>query len=136
MIMDRMSNMLSNIKNHSMAGRTVLEIPYTKECEAVAKVLKERGFLEGMKIFKEVKSSAQGGKKMMRLDLIVADGTPKITVIKRISKPGRRVYMGSAKLKKVAGGFGVLVVSTSRGVMSGDEAKKKKLGGEVICSVL
>lgn len=132
MIMDRMSNMLSSIKNHSMAGRTSLEFPYTKECDAVAKVLKERGFIEGIKVFKEPKSS----KKMMRLDLIVVDGAPKITQVKRISKPGRRIYMGSSQLRRVAGGFGVLVVSTSRGVMSGDDAKKKKLGGEVICSVL
>ncbi len=131
MSMDRISNMLSSLKNSSMAGRSTLEIRYSKECESIAKVLKSKGFLEDIKVFKKEKSSI----KMIHIEFVKEDGIIKLSHVKRISKPGRRIYRGYKDLKPVLQGLGVLLVSTSRGILSGDEAYKKKLGGEVLGEV-
>jgi len=127
--MDRLSNMLSSLKNASMAKKSYVEIFYSKECEGVANVLKEAGFLEGVKTFKSKGKSHKG----LRMDLAKEGDEFVLSEVQRMSKPGRRLYIGSGDIKPVVGGHGVLIVSTSRGIMSGDEAKKKKLGGELIC---
>jgi small subunit ribosomal protein S8 len=131
MTIDQLSNMLSSIKNAAMVGRPFIEVVYTKENEEVAKRLKEEGFLKDLKVFKESGKSY----KMMRLDISYDNGIAKISDVRRISKPGRRVYKGFKEMPVVAGGYGVLVVSTSRGILTGKEAKKRKLGGELICEV-
>lgn len=131
MSVDRISNMVSAIKNGSMADRDIVEVPYTKECEAIAKVLKEKGFLDDIKVFKKEKSTS----KMLSLKLSRDGETIKLSEAKRVSKPGRRIYKGSQELKPVLQGLGVMIISTSRGVMDAREAKKKKLGGEIICEV-
>lgn len=131
MSMDRISNMVSSLKNCSMAGKDILEIPYTKECEDIAKVLKSREYIEEVKTFKNEGSTF----KMLSIKLAKDGDHMRLTEAKRVSKPGRRVYRGYQELKPVLGGIGVLVVSTSRGIMDSLEAKKKKLGGEVICKV-
>ncbi len=123
---DRLSNMLSSLKNAAMVGKPFVELPYTKECEGVANVLREAGYLEGVKTFKEKGKNY----KSLRLDL-----NSKISQVRRISKPGQRMYSSAAKLNLVAGGMGVLVVSTSKGILPGREAKKRKLGGEILCEV-
>jgi small subunit ribosomal protein S8 len=123
--------MLSSIKNASMANKKSLEVVYTKECEEVAKSFKKNGFLENVRSFKEEGS----GFKKLHLDLAFEGGAPKVTDVKIYSKPGRRIYKGYRDLGKVLGGYGATVVSTSRGVMDGMEARKKKLGGELICQI-
>ncbi len=125
MSLDTLSNMLSRLQNASLAGRRELELSHTKQCEAVAKVLADTGFLTEVKVFKDKDT----GRKGLHLEL----GT--ITRAVRVSKPGLRVYKGNKELRPVAGGTGVLIISTSRGVMSGTDARKKKLGGEVLCKV-
>jgi len=114
-----------------MAGRDTLEIRHSTECEEIAKVLKQKGFLEEVKVFKREKSSI----KMIHMELTKEDGKIKLSHVKRISKPGRRIYKGSKELRPVLQGLGVLLVSTSRGIMSGGEAYKKNLGGEVLGEV-
>ncbi len=131
MSVDRISNMVSSIKNSAMADRDVLEIPYTRECEDIAKVLKDNKFIEEIKIFKKEKSSS----KMLSLKLLREDGKIKLSQTKRVSKPGMRVYKGHEELRPVLQGLGVLIVSTPRGIMDGRVARKKKLGGEIICEV-
>ncbi|MBP7927635.1 30S ribosomal protein S8 [Patescibacteria group bacterium] len=132
MSLDRLSNMLSALKNASMAKKPYVELAHTNQCESVAKVLKNSGFLSEVKVFKDKGASF----KNLRLELAKEDDTSfKVTQVKRISKPGRRLYRAYADLRPVAGGIGVAVVSTSRGIMSGSEARKKKLGGEIICEV-
>ena len=128
---DRISNMLSALKNAAMANNDFVETYYTKQCEGVAKVLKEAGYLEGVKTFKPKGKSYKG----LRLDLAKNDGAFVLTDVIRVSKPGRRLYSTSSELTPFYGNAGVLVVSTSRGIMSGREAKRKKLGGELICQV-
>ena len=114
-----------------MAGRDTLEVPYTLECESIAKVLKQKDFIEDIKVFKKENSST----KMLKITLAKDGNVIKLSEAKRISKPGRRIYKSAQELKPVLQGLGVVVVSTSRGIMDGREAKKKKLGGEVICEV-
>ena len=114
-----------------MARKEFIEIPYTKMCEDTAKILKQNSFLDEVKVFKEKDSTHKG----LRLVLSYKDGTPALTDIKRVSKPGRRIYSGARDLKPVSGGYGVSIVSTSRGLVTNLEARKKKLGGEVILKV-
>ncbi len=105
---------------------------YTKEAEAVAKVLESKGFLENVKVFKEKDASY----KKLHLDITYDENNlPKITNVKRVSKPGRRIYLSSKDLRVSKSGYGTFVVSTSRGVMDSKDAKYKKLGGEVLCEV-
>lgn len=131
MSIDRLSNMLSTIKNTSLSGKSSLEVIYSKECEEVAKVLKERGFLQSVKIFKPEKSVV----KRLHIELIKTEGFISPVEAVRVSKPGRRIYRKAEDLGKFRRGFGVMVVSTPKGIMSAEDARKKKLGGEVICQV-
>ena len=131
MSIDRISNMLSMLKNATMAKKTFIEVPHTNQIEVIANVLKEKGFIDGIKTFKLKGKSF----KMLRLDIAYENGVPKITDVKKISKPGHRVYVSFSELKKVAAGYGVQVISTSRGVLDSGVAKSKKLGGELICEV-
>ncbi len=129
--MDRISQMLSSIKNAAMARRKDLEITYTKECESIAKILKSRNFLSEVKTFKPQDLAY----RKLHLTLVYENGLPKITDVQRVSKPGRRIYKGYDDIHRVQSGYGVAVVSTSRGIMTGEDARKKKLGGEIICHV-
>lgn len=131
MSIDRLSNMLSAIKNAAMAGRDDIEIRYSKECESVAKVLEKKGYLEGVKVFKQ----EDGEGKMLHIGIVKEEGIAKLSEVKRVSKPGRRIYKKYTELRPVLQNLGVSVISTSRGIMSGGEAKTKKLGGEILCEV-
>lgn len=114
-----------------MANNAFVETIHTKELEEVAKTLKKAGFLEEVKVFKQEGNSFKG----LHLDLVKENGKVKLLDLKRFSKPGRRVYKSYKDIGKSMGGFGIFVVSTSRGIMDGSEARKKKLGGELICEV-
>lgn len=129
---DTVANMLSGIKNASLVSKEFIEIPYSKMNESVAKVLKKSDFISEVKVFKEKGVT----HKSLRIDLAYEEGESKIRDIKRVSKSGRRIYLGFEKIKRVKPEFGVIVVSTSKGAMSGEEARKKKLGGEIICEVI
>ncbi|EKD96130.1 MAG: 30S ribosomal protein S8 [uncultured bacterium] len=130
MLNDRLANMLSTIKNAYAISKPSVEMAHSKQMEEVAKVLEKAGFLKNVKVFKESGVSF----KKLHLDLTYDNGMAKISNIVRVSKPGRRVYKNYSDLKPVVGGFGISVVSTSRGIMSDSDAKKRKLGGEVICT--
>lgn len=129
--MDPIANMLSTIKNASMSRKASVVIPFSMEKEKIAGVLKDGGFLTEVKVFKEKDTVG----KSIRLDIAYDNGLPRLTELKRVSKPGRRVYKGYAELRPVVGGLGYMVLSTSRGVMTSHEARKKKLGGKVLCLV-
>lgn len=148
MSVDTLSNMTSAIKNTVMVGKTYLEVPYSRQSEEVAKAIKDRGFFESVKVFKAelaprkakakiTTSSKEKDRTFKKLGITLAseNGVVKISQIKRISTPGYRVYKKSEDLGRTRGGFGYLIVSTSRGIMGGSEARKKKLGGEVICEI-
>lgn len=129
--MDRISNMLTTIKNAIRAEKPFIEVVHTSYAEKIAKVIQAKGFIKEVKVFKPEGSSF----KKLRIDFDYDGTMPLIDDIKIVSRPGRRVYKSADELRRVSAGYGVQVVSTSRGVMSSEEAKKKKLGGEVICEV-
>jgi small subunit ribosomal protein S8 len=131
MSIDRVSNMLSALKNAAMVGNAFIEVSYTKQIENISNVLKEKGFLSEVKTFKPAGSSF----KMLHLGLAFNNEVCRISDVKRISKQGHRRYASADKLKKIEGGNGIQIVSTSRGILDSMTAKSKKLGGEIICEV-
>ena len=140
-IMDPIADLLSTIKNAQMVGKAQAELPYSKIKEALALLLEKEGYLSEVKVFKPKGSSFKllslGLKYLARPDEPGArrEGEPSISKVRRISRPGRRVYVGKGKLPRVLGGRGVAIVSTPRGLMTAREARKRDLGGEVICEV-
>ena len=126
---DPIADMLTRIRNAHIAGKFEVAIPGSTQKLAIANVLESEGYISG------VKEVTDGVKNTITLDLKYFEGKPVIEQIERISKPGRRVYKSSSDIPKVDGGLGVAIVSTSKGVMSDNQARKSGLGGEVICFV-
>lgn len=129
--MDTVGDFLSQIKNGFMAGKKQVRTPASKLRLGLAKILASQGFLGDVKEEKIDKT-----KKELVVDLVYDEKErPIITEIKRVSTPGRRIYVTADKIPYVLGGQGVVVLSTSKGLMVGREAREKNLGGEVICTV-
>ena len=130
--MDTVANLLSIIKNAYMVNKPSVEVVYSKHLEAISEVLESKGFIKKVKTFKFKGKAFKG----LHLDLAYDDSDlPVLMDIKRVSKPVRRIYKKASEIKSVNGGHGLLVISTPRGVMSDEDARKKRLGGEVICKV-
>lgn len=129
--MDTVSDLITTIRNAQMVKKLSVEVPYVTLSENVLSVLKEHAYVSDFKKFKDSKTKFP----MLRIDLAYTDGEPAISEIKKVSKPGRRVYKKATELRMVKGGLGLLIVSTPRGVISGAEARKRKLGGEVLCEI-
>lgn len=127
--MDPIADMINSLKNAGNAGRDSLTVPFSKLKENIAKVLLSEGFI------KSVEKKAVGGKPMLSIDLFVENRVPKIKGVSRYSKTSKRVYRKSSELRPVKNGYGALVLSTPKGVMSGRNAKKEKVGGEVLFSI-
>jgi small subunit ribosomal protein S8 len=128
--MDPIADLLTRIRNGSRASHEKIDIPHSKVKEGVAQVLKQLGFIKNIRV---VKDNKQG---MMRVYLKYdADGNSAVTYLKRESRPGLRKYVKAEKIPEVRTGFGVAIISTSSGIMSGQQAKEKRMGGEYICSV-
>ena len=127
-VTDPIADALTILRNASFAKKQVAELRNSKIVEEILKIFKKEGFISNYKIIKDTK---QG---LLRVYLTYdKDGTPAILGIKRISKPGLRIYKQSDELPKVYGGLGVAVISTSKGMMTDNEARAGSMGGEVIC---
>ncbi len=126
---DPIADMLTRIRNGIAVNQKEVSMPYSKIKESVAKILKETGFIENVAV-----DDSQNFKRLS-LQLSTENGNSNITEIVRLSKPGRRSYASSSEIPVVKRGRGVVVVSTSQGIMSGDKAKENKIGGELICRV-
>ena len=128
--MDTVSEFLTRIRNAGDARHEKVDIPASKLREGVANILAKTGFIRSFKIAKD---SKQG---LMRIYLKYSEsGEHAISSISRVSRPGRRIYVKSLEIPEVRSGLGVTILSTNQGIMSGSDAKKKNLGGEVICKV-
>jgi small subunit ribosomal protein S8 len=126
---DPIADMLIRIKNGGNAGKDIVEIPFSNLKEAIAKVLFAEGFIT---------SYAKKGKKVQKtLEVGIAyEGKkPRVADVARMSKPSRRYYLSVDEIKPVKNGFGLMVMSTPKGVMSGDEAKKSQVGGEALFKI-
>ena len=126
---DPIADMLTRIRNAATARHTRVLIPASKMKLAIARVLKEEGYIKDIEILKD---NPQG---TLRLTLRYVDKKPVVTQLKRVSKPGLRVYAGKTELPRVLGGLGIAIISTSHGLMSGRAAKRAGLGGEVVAYV-
>ncbi|HAL50041.1 MAG: 30S ribosomal protein S8 [Candidatus Uhrbacteria bacterium GW2011_GWD2_41_121] len=129
MMTDPISDMLTRIRNASKVRKQIVDVPMSKMKFALAKVLQNEGYLDAVEKVDGLKGVN------IRLRLKYENNEPKIMVINRISRPGRRVYVQSTELPTVRSGFGVAIVSTPNGLMTNVEARKRRLGGELICEV-
>jgi len=129
MMTDPIADMLTRIRNALSAGKLNVNMPDSKQKRAIAQVLKDEGFIAD---FAQAEADA---KPVLNIDLKYYQGKPVIENIKRISRPGLRIYKGKNELPKVMGGLGVAIVSTSKGLMSDRAARKAGFGGEILCTV-
>ena len=126
---DPVADMLSRIRNAILVNKTQVDLPYSKLKHTIANELKKTRFIE------EVTVDGDGISKQLHIEINKPGTNAKITAIEKVSKPGRRVYAKVEDIPTIKNGRGVVLVSTSQGVMSGDDAKRKRVGGELICKV-
>ncbi|MGH8649509.1 MAG: 30S ribosomal protein S8 [Burkholderiales bacterium] len=130
MVTDPIGDLLVRLKNGAQRRHETITVPSSKLKRAILELLTREGYLDG------VEDGVQDGHPVLSVRLrYVDDGQPMITGLARISKPGRRVYVGSKDITKVRNGIGMSILSTSRGVMTDQESRRNKLGGEMLCSV-
>jgi small subunit ribosomal protein S8 len=127
---DPVGDMLTRIRNAQMRGKSTVSTPASKLRAWVLDVLADEGYIRGYE-----KTSSTDGHGAIEISLKYFDGIPVIKELKRISKPGRRVYLGVKDITQVRQGLGLSIVSTPQGVMSDANARAKNVGGEVICTV-
>ncbi len=130
MLTDPVADMLTRIRNAGLVKSEKVDIPASRMKLEIAKILKEEGFIRAYKILKDKK---QG---ILRITLkYTSDNAPVIAGLKKVSKPGRRVYVGKEAIPSVMGGVGISVLSTSKGVMGDKLCRRENVGGEVICYI-
>ena len=127
---DAVADLLTRIRNASQAGLPHTAMPYASIRERVARLLFEEGYLSGVEVIE-----AEGRKQLVVSIKYVGDRRRVITTLERVSKPGRRIYMGYQDIKPVRNGLGVTILSTPKGLLSDTAARKLKVGGEVVCRV-
>lgn len=128
---DTISDMLTRIRNACLVRQSSTHVPTTKMTRNIARVLKEEGFIED---FQEI---GEGIKKQLVISLRYKGktGKPIIRTLKRVSKPGLRVYTNRKEMPRVLGGIGIAIISTSQGIMTDREARRQGIGGEILCYV-
>ena len=128
---DTISDMLTRIRNANLAKHQIVQIPSTKVTRNIAQVLFEENLIES---FEELKNGLNSSL-LLSLKYNGKERKPSIEKIQRVSKPGLRVYSGAKKMPRILGGFGTLIVSTSRGLMTDQQARKEGVGGELLCYI-
>ncbi|WP_147126900.1 30S ribosomal protein S8 [Shimia ponticola] len=127
---DPIGDMLTRIRNAQMRGKSTVMSPASKARKRVLEVLADEGYIRGFE-----DATGKDGHPAIEISLKYFDGAPVIKELKRVSKPGRRVYLGVGDLPQVRQGLGVAIVSTSKGVMTDANARSNSVGGEVLCTV-
>lgn len=128
MFTDPIADMLTRIRNATAAKKSELVLPYSKFKANLAQLLLKQGFISGV-------NELSGTHKTLQINLKYSGQESVIAGIKRVSKPGQRIYLPADKLPRTNSGYGITVVSTSKGLMTDKEARKAKMGGEVVCQV-
>lgn len=127
---DPIADMLTRVRNALQARHASVDIPFSKMKLAIAKILEQEGYIGAFDI------NEQGNRKTLRLQLKYDDRKkPVVNGLRRLSKPGLRVYAGMHDIPRVRGGLGTVVISTNRGIMTGQEARRRHLGGELIAEI-
>lgn len=133
MFNDTISDVLTRIRNANLTKSEKVSIPFTKMSHQICQILKKQGYIKSFQIeFSQINSFQQ-----VSLDLKYKgpNKKPCITNLRRISKPGLRIYANYKEIPKILGGMGIIIISTSQGVMTGHEAQSRKIGGELMCSI-
>ena len=128
MFTDPISDMLTRIRNAAAAKKATVEIPYSKMKHSLADLLKREGYVEDVAV-------RDGVIKGLEVKLKYESGSPVLVGLKRVSKPGQRMYTPADKIPRSNGGMGITVLSTSKGLMTDKEARKGRFGGEIICQI-
>ncbi len=128
-VSDPIGDFLTRLRNAAAAGIVDVRAPYSRIKEEIAKILQREGYLDHYSV------DTVGPHKQLTVRMKMADRKAAITGLKRVSRPGLRKYVGSTEIPRVLGGLGIAVLSTPRGVLSGREAKKQKVGGELLAYV-
>jgi small subunit ribosomal protein S8 len=122
--------MLTRVRNAARARHATVDVPFSKVKLAISKILEQEGYIQGFEVREE------GNRKMLRMQLKYDDQRrPVVNGLRRVSRPGLRVYAGMHDIPRVLGGLGTVVISTNRGIMTGREARRRHLGGELIAEV-
>lgn len=129
MVSDPIADMLTRVRNAITIRAEKVDVPASRMKLEVVKILKEEGFIRAYKILKDEK---QG---ILRIALKYIDGNSVVSGLKRISKPGRRVYVGGKEIPRVMGGVGIAILTTSKGVASDNTCRRESIGGEVLCYI-
>lgn len=124
---DPIADLLTRLRNASKAHHEKVVMPHSKIKENIAKVMKDKGFIEAYKTEEDING-------FKTLEILFKEDRPRLE-LKRISKPGQRIYVKNEDLKPMRSGLGIRIISTSKGIMTNSEAKKLKLGGELICEI-
>ena len=127
---DPIGDMITRIRNAQMRLLSSVKIPSSKFRVKILDVLKKEGYISDYKVLSDLNN-----KGSLSVDLKYNNGSPVIKEIKRVSKPGRRIYASASSIPKIQNGLGLAIVSTSKGIMTDDEARSQKVGGEIICRV-
>ncbi|MEE1286884.1 MAG: 30S ribosomal protein S8 [Ruminobacter sp.] len=125
---DPIADLLTRIRNGQAAGKVAVSMPSSKQKVAIANLLKEEGYVASVNVTGDV-------KKVLEIELKYYQGKPVVELIKRVSRPGLRIYKSCSELPKIQNGLGIAVISTSKGLMTDRAARKSGIGGEVICYV-
>ena len=129
-LQDPLSDLFSRIRNAQMRNKSIVSSPVSKLRANILAVLKKEGYIRGYSVTKH-----SSGREELDIELKYDDKGPVISNITRISKPGRRVYSGAERIPFIHNGLGISIISTSKGLMSDNEARQQKVGGEIICKV-
>ena len=133
---DQISDMLTRIRNATLSHRNRVDVPLSRLKSEIARILQSEGYIHGFKVVETENPRAEHPIQMIRIALKYGPrGERVLTGLERVSRPGRRVYYGRDKAPPVLAGLGTSILTTSRGVMTGREAAKAGVGGEVLCSV-
>lgn len=133
-MLDPIADMLTRIRNAQNAGRQEVVVPFSKLKMAIAKILEENGFVASLK--KDASGKFPALQIGLKYDVVSnTQKDPAIREIKRVSKQGQRIYTKKTDIRQVKSGYGIAIISTSKGLMTGEKARKSGLGGEIICEV-
>ena len=126
---DPIGDMIARIKNSQARNHKIVELPSSNFKSKIADILKNEGYIKDFKV------KSENNKSVLSLELKYHSGNPVISAFERVSKPGRRVFSSAESLPKINNGLGIAIVSTPKGVMTDIDARKQKVGGEIICKV-
>ena len=127
--MDPIADMLTTIRNAQAVLKPTVSIPFSGIKFQIANIFLKKGLVE------KIEKKGTKTKKAIEITLKYEEKVPLISGLKRISKPGQRIYLGARQIKSVKGGYGIAIISTSKGLLTDKEARKQNLGGEVICEI-